>query len=102
MTRKVNSRQLAFVRWLDASFQAAECTDDELHPGIIVESAGILAREDDESISLALDSYPEQGIWRRIQHIPKPFILELRKVSVPIFSSTRLSRAVKDLTRPRS
>jgi hypothetical protein len=100
--RKAESRKLVFVRWLDASFQAAECTDDELNPGIIVESAGILAREDDESISLALDSYPQQGIWRRIQHIPKPFILEVRRVNVPIFSSSRLSRAVKDLTQPRS
>jgi hypothetical protein len=97
---KESSRQLVFVRWLDASFQADECTDDELHPGIIVESAGILAREDDESISLALDLYPQQGIWRRIQHIPKPFILELRKVRVPTSSSR--ARAVRGRTRQRT
>ena len=77
--KKRETRRLVFVRWLDASFQESECTDDELHPGVIVESAGILAREDKESISLALDSYPQQGIWRRVQHIPKPFILELRR-----------------------
>lgn len=91
-----------FVRWLDASFQASECTIDELHPGIIVESAGILAREDDDSISLALDSYPQQGIWRRTQHIPKPFILELRRMNVVTSSSRLLSRAATSRTRRRT
>ena len=82
MAPKRSPRRLLFVRWLDASFQASECTDDELNPDIIVESAGILAREDDDSISMALDSYAQQGIWRRIQHIPKPYIREIRRVTV--------------------
>jgi hypothetical protein len=72
MAQKRPPRRLVVVRWLDASFQASECIDHELNPGIIVESASILAREDDDSISLALDSYPQQGLWRQVQHIPKP------------------------------
>ena len=74
--------RVAFVRWLDASLQTSEGTDDELNPGIIAQSAGILAREVDDSISLALDWYPQQKLWRRIQHIPKPYIFELRKITV--------------------
>jgi hypothetical protein len=64
------------------ALQTSEGTDDELNPGIIVQSAGIPAREDHDSISLALDWYPQQKLWRRIQHIPKPYIFELRKITV--------------------
>jgi hypothetical protein len=81
MAQKHPSRRLVFVRWLDASFQTSEGTHDEWNPGIIVQSAGILARDDDDSISLALDWYPQQKLWRRIQHIPKPYIFELRKIA---------------------
>lgn len=75
-------RKIAYIRWRDASFQAAECTDDELNPGIIVESAGIIAREDADSVSLALDFHPEQNLWRRILHVPKAYILEIKRVTV--------------------
>jgi len=75
-------RKIAYVRWLDASFQEAVCTDDELTPGIILESAGIIAREDGDSISLAIDYCAQEKTWRRIQHIPKPYILEIKRVTV--------------------
>ena len=75
-------RKLAFIRWFDASFQAEECTAEELNPGIVIESAGIIAAETDDSISLALDYHPDQGLWRRILHVPKPYIINIKRFSV--------------------
>jgi hypothetical protein len=73
---------LAYVRWFDASYQRGECTRDELVPRIEIESAGLLVREDGESVSLALDHYQADGTWRYIAHIPKVNILEIRRLRV--------------------
>lgn len=80
--------QVAFVRWFDASFQLDECSTDELNPGIVMESAGIVAREDDSHLSLALDSCPDQGVWRRTLHIPKAYILASERFEVPGVTSS--------------
>jgi hypothetical protein len=73
-------RTVVFVRWLDASFQRGECTDDELVPVVELESAGLLVRETDETISIALDRYEDDGLWRYIEHIPKCLVREVRRV----------------------
>lgn len=75
-------RTVAWVRWLDASFQRGECTDDELVPRVELESAGLLAAETDETISIALDRYEADGVWRYIQHIPKVNVREVRRLNV--------------------
>jgi hypothetical protein len=75
-------RTLALVEWFDASYQRGECTDDELVPTVLLESAGLLIREDKESISIALDSYPVDGTWRYIEHIPKVNVRRLRRVTL--------------------
>lgn len=80
--------QVAFVRWFDASFQLDECGTDELNPGIVMESAGIIAREDDSHLSLALDSCPDQGVWRRVLHVPKAYILASHRFDIPVKSSS--------------
>ena len=69
-----------WVRLFDASYQRGECTEGELVPRVELESAGLLVREDEESVSLALDRYSDDGLWRYIQHIPKVNIIEIRRI----------------------
>ena len=91
--------QVAFVRWFDASFQLDECGTDELNPGIVMESAGIIAREDDSHLSLALDSCPDQGVWRRVLHVPKAYILDCQRFDVAsVTSSSPSSPSVAERT----
>ena len=73
---------LVYVRWFDASYQRGECSDDELNSRVEIESAGLLVREDKESVSLALDRYDEDKTWRYIEHIPKVNIMSIRKLHV--------------------
>lgn len=73
---------LVWVRWFDASYQRGECTDDELVTTVELESAGLLVREDEESVSIALDQYSKDGTWRYIEHIPKVNVLRIKRVKV--------------------
>ncbi len=47
-----------------------------------IESAGLLVHEDEESVSIALDSYVDDATYRYIEHIPKVNVIELRRLSV--------------------
>ena len=76
-------REMAWVRWFDASYQRGECADSDLVPRVELESAGLLVREDKESISLALDRYPVDGTWRYIEHIPKVNVLSIKRMAIP-------------------
>jgi hypothetical protein len=79
---KRQPRTLVYVRWFDASYQRGECTEDELVPVVELESAGLLVAESDQTISLALDRYDEDGSWRHIEHIPKVNVRQLRRLTV--------------------
>lgn len=46
-------KNVAWVRWFDASHQRGECTLDEFVPRVELESAGLLVHEDEESVSIA-------------------------------------------------
>lgn len=82
MGRKRCGRQLVYVRWFDASYQRGECSDDELVPRVEIESAGLLVREDADSISIALDRYEHDGLWRYVQHIPRGNVIALKLLTV--------------------
>jgi len=73
---------LAYVTWFDASYQRGECTSDELVPQVELQSAGLLVRENEETVSIALDSYTNDGTWRYIEHIPKVNIRRIRRIKV--------------------
>ena len=51
-------------------------------PKVEIESAGLLVREDEEFISLALDKYDGDQTWRYIEHIPKVNVRQIKKLSV--------------------
>ena len=70
------SRTIIYVKLFDASYQRCECSDEELVPRVDIESAGLLGREDEESLSIALDRYEADGLWRYIEHIPKVNVIE--------------------------
>jgi hypothetical protein len=80
MPAKRPKRTLVYVRWFDASYQRGEVTDDELVDRVELESAGLLVRETKEAVSIALDRYEHDGVWRYVQHIPKVNVLELRRL----------------------
>ena len=75
-------RTIAFVRWFDASYQRGECSAAELVTRVEIESAGLLVREDQETISIALDQYDPDGTWRYIEHIPKVNTLYICRVKI--------------------
>jgi hypothetical protein len=51
-------------------------------PRVEIESAGLLVREDEEFISLALDQYDADQTWRYIEHIPKVNVRDLKRLSL--------------------
>lgn len=75
-------RTVVLIRWFDASYQRGECSAEELEPRVELESAGLLVSEDEESISIALDQYEPDGIWRYIEHIPKVNVRSIRRVAI--------------------
>ena len=81
-----SKRRVVFVRWFDASFQNEECTEDQLNPDVILETAGIFVREDERFLTLALDFHDSDDrsdkTWRHISHIPKVNILKTKFFSV--------------------
>lgn len=83
MTKRLKKTvTLVWVRWFDASYQRGECTDSELVTKVELESAGLLVREDEESVSIAMDSYVNDRTWRHIEHIPKVNILRIKRLTV--------------------
>jgi hypothetical protein len=82
MAKNNGRRTILWVRWYDASYQRGECTEEELVPKVEIESAGLLVREDEEFISLALDKYDGDQTWRYIEHIPKVNVRQIKKLSV--------------------
>ena len=79
---QAEQKNVAWVRWFDASYQRGECTLDEFVPRVEIQSAGLLVHEDEESVSLALDSYVDDSTYRYIEHIPKVNVIELRRLQV--------------------
>lgn len=79
---KVESVTLAYVRWFDCSYQQGEHRTNELVTRVDLHSGGLLVREDDESISIALDRYDDDDTWRHIQHIPKVNVISIQRFPV--------------------
>lgn len=74
--------KLAYVEWLDASYQEGPLGEDDFEPRVVLVSAGLLAREDDETITLATDYDGRNGEWRHVSHIPKVNVIR-KKVLEP-------------------
>jgi hypothetical protein len=66
--------RVVIIHWIDAAFQSAEVTLEELQTKVELISAGLLVCEDDDTISIALDRYDFDDTWRRVEHIPRGMI----------------------------
>jgi hypothetical protein len=77
-----DKKTVVWVRWFDASYQRGECSTEDLVTRVELESAGLLVREDEESISLALDRYDGDERWRYIEHIPKVNVRQIRRLKL--------------------
>lgn len=78
--------EMVWIKWKDASYERGEYTKEEVRPGCDIQTAGILIKEDDEFVSLALDHFPGSDRWdpsyRHIVHIPKVNIVKQRRFEV--------------------
>jgi len=64
--------KIAIVRWKDANYQVADGSIADVHGPIELESVGWLAKQDDDSVTIAmeLDHGGEQGrFWLTIPRI---------------------------------
>jgi hypothetical protein len=80
--------KLLYVEWLDASYQEGPLAEDDFEPRVVLVSAGLLAREDDETLTLASDYDPRTGEWRHVSHIPKINVVR-RKIIKPRLRARR-------------
>lgn len=74
---------LAYVRWFDSAMTFDRVTLDDLDGLGELESAGIIVKEDDESITLALDHSVKFGWLRMTMCIPKVCVRSVTKFEVP-------------------
>jgi hypothetical protein len=73
---------LAYIRWFDASYQRGECDESELVPQVEIESAGLIVREDKDTISIALDRYEADQLFRYIENIPKVNVRKIKRIKL--------------------
>ena len=81
--------KLAYVEWLDASYQEGPLCEDDFEPRVVLVSAGLLAREDDETIAVATDYDPRAGEWRHVSHIPKVNVVRSKIIEAARLRSVR-------------
>src|SRR5437588_12119288 len=75
--------ELAYVRWFDSSIVTGEpCRPEDL-PGICEnESAGVLVKEDESSITIALDRCIDTANVRLVLCVPKANVRSIQKFPV--------------------
>ena len=72
--------KLAYIEWLDASYQEGPLGEDDFEPRVILVTGGLLAGEDDETITVAADYDARADEWRHVSHIPKVNIVHKKFV----------------------
>lgn len=75
---------LVYVRWFDSSiFKGEQSALDEIDIGVSeMESAGLLLREDEQSITIALDRDVEDRTVRLLLCVPKVCVREMRRFTI--------------------
>ncbi len=81
--------KLAYVEWLDASYQEGPLCEDDFESRVVLVSAGLLAREDDETITVASDYDARAGEWRHVSHIPKVNVVRKKIIEAARLRSAR-------------
>lgn len=75
--------ELAYVRWFDSAIYKGEaCQPDEISGFCENETAGLLLREDDNAVWIALDRCLDTQDVRCVLCIPKANVLQVRHLKV--------------------
>ena len=72
---------VVLVKWIDASYERGECSTADAGGLAEATTAGILVKEDDESLTLALDWFGDQEHWRFLETIPKVCVRSIRRIN---------------------
>jgi hypothetical protein len=77
--RAIPKTKLAYVRWFDSAIYKGEaCQPEDLSGTCENESAGVLVKEDEKTITIALDRCVETKDVRLVLCIPKANVLRVR------------------------
>lgn len=78
--------KLIWVRWVDACFMSDgwRCPDDEnlKEAGMMVESGGLLMRDDENGLLIATDYDPDDGTFRHVSFVPRGMIRKKKVFTV--------------------
>ena len=72
--------KIAWVKWRDAAFQAEPLRLEQFDEECILEEVGLLAKETETYVSLAMDWNEADASFRHVSHIPKGMIIEMRTI----------------------
>jgi hypothetical protein len=86
---KAGGTTIVYVRWFDSAIYKGEaCHPDLLGGACENESAGVLVREDDDSITIALDRCLDTGDVRLVLCVPRANVLSVRRFRASPISSS--------------
>lgn len=71
------SNQLIYVKWIDACMQQYVDEAEDTIDGLVLETAGFLVRETENTLSIGMDYNPGNSPkWRHVTNIPKSYVVE--------------------------
>lgn len=78
--------EVVIIRWFDSFFVKGDIKADEVDPAIELTACGMLVKEDDDRVTIALDLDPASSEFRYVLTIPKVNIRAMKKyqLTVPI------------------
>ena len=80
---KLSDRKFIWVKWKDATFSGGRFeSPKEITKYIILETAGILANEDRESLSVSIQYRSDEHSYRDTLSIPKSLIIQRRVLRI--------------------
>jgi hypothetical protein len=79
---KGNQLEVVYLLWNDASHQEGQVKKEDFETKIVLHTAGILACENDETYSVAIDYNAKTGEYRDVTHIPKKMVTSMQKFKV--------------------
>jgi hypothetical protein len=81
--KPIATKVIAYIRWFDSAIYKGEaCQPEDLSGVCENESAGLLIKEDDKEITIALDRCMDTSDVRLVLCVPKANVRSIRRLSV--------------------
>jgi hypothetical protein len=81
--KPIATKVIAYIRWFDSAIYKGEACQPEDLSGICEnESAGLLIKEDDKEITIALDRCMDTSDVRLVLCVPKANVRSIRRLAV--------------------